>query len=296
MEKKFKNNLLLNYRSKLQLDSFIEAPLHALILIGQEGSGKRTVSEFVASKLLHISNQSLEDYPYITILDAAHGNSAGIEEIRGLAEFLRLKVPGKAFPRRIVIIYEIGNLGHEAQNALLKTLEEPPDDTVIIMTTSDIGNVLATIRSRAQELRLLPVTYDQVSKYYAKYNQNDLKQKYFISGGLVGYLDRLISESEHIDSLTESLMEAKRLLMLPRYKRMCEVDKLSKDKKRDHLLLTTSMAKLLEASLKTALANDASEKEMKTRMDRLNLCVAAVSKAKQKIHPKLIYSQLFFHL
>jgi len=73
-----------------------------------------------------------------------------IKQIEELQKFLSLKVPGKAEVRRTIIIEQADSMGVPAQNALLKTLEEPPKDTVIFLTSARSQDLLPTIRSRTQ--------------------------------------------------------------------------------------------------------------------------------------------------
>lgn len=74
--------------------------------------------------------------------------SISIDEIRKIIKILNLKplVPGF----RMVVIYEAENATTEAGNALLKILEEPPDETFIILTTTNLSKILPTIVSRCQ--------------------------------------------------------------------------------------------------------------------------------------------------
>ncbi len=85
---------------------------------------------------------------------AAEKGTITIEQIRELIAFFRLKVPGKAAIRRAAIIRSAETMGHEAQNALLKLLEEPPADSVLILTTGQPRLLLPTILSRVQTRQL----------------------------------------------------------------------------------------------------------------------------------------------
>lgn len=78
--------------------------------------------------------------------------SLGIEEIRDIQKFLRLKPYSQE--RKQVVIREAQNLTIEAQNALLKTLEEPPPSSVIILTVPEPSLLLPTVISRCQIVQL----------------------------------------------------------------------------------------------------------------------------------------------
>lgn len=93
-------------------------------------------------------------------LDAASNN--GVQEIRDLIEAAALTSPGR---HRVYILDEVHMLSRGAEAALLKTLEEPPDQVVFVLATTDPQKVSETIRSRVQHLQfhLLPV--DELDKY-----------------------------------------------------------------------------------------------------------------------------------
>ena len=93
-------------------------------------------------------------------LDAASNN--GVQEIRDIIEAAALTSPGR---HRVFILDEVHMLTRGAEAALLKTLEEPPDQVVFVLATTDPQKVSETIRSRVQHLQfhLLPV--GELKKY-----------------------------------------------------------------------------------------------------------------------------------
>src|SRR5690606_17555740 len=109
--------------------------------------------------------EEVGSYPYLHIIDPADPYIK-IEEIRGLQQFLKLKVPKRGGINRIVVIARAERMRHEAQNALLKTLEEPPAGTMLILTAETSERLLPTIVSRCQELAILPVSLKQAENYF----------------------------------------------------------------------------------------------------------------------------------
>jgi DNA polymerase-3 subunit delta' len=96
------------------------------------------------------------DDPYHNI-QLPRGLEIKLDQVRELRlEISRSVEPGK---KRVVIISEAHTMRNEAQNALLKTLEEPQGDTILILTSSNITRLFPTIQSRCQDIRfdLLPV-------------------------------------------------------------------------------------------------------------------------------------------
>ena len=86
--------------------------------------------------------------------------SVGIAESRALLQRLALR-PTRPGPR-VAIVREAGTMTAEAQNALLKLLEEPPGSAVIILVTDNIGSMLTTVRSRCRHLAFGALSEDEV--------------------------------------------------------------------------------------------------------------------------------------
>jgi DNA polymerase-3 subunit delta' len=78
--------------------------------------------------------------------------------------------------RRVVLIRDADTLEPAAQNALLKSLEEPPDATMFVLVTAVPGALLPTVRSRTMQVRFAPLTVDQVSQVLARDFGHDAAQ------------------------------------------------------------------------------------------------------------------------
>ena len=96
--------------------------------------------------------------PHDTITIAPDGPSVGIEMIRPIAPLL--SIHPVAGTRRAVLVRQAHAMTIEAQNAFLKTLEEPPGDALIILQTDQPDALLPTILSRCQLVRLAPTAVD----------------------------------------------------------------------------------------------------------------------------------------
>ncbi len=104
-----------------------------------------------------LQNEKIDkfDVTYIGIESSKNQNSIGIDEIKNLQIKIFLK-PIKS-PKKAIIIEDGDSLTVEAQNALLKVLEEPPSHTIIILNVENIENLLPTIISRCQIVTLSTV-------------------------------------------------------------------------------------------------------------------------------------------
>jgi hypothetical protein len=232
-------NLAIHPTTQAQLDRFMAAPSHAVLLTGTTGIGKTSLANYLAERL--------QVQPaYMRRITSLDGKAIGIEPIRELEHFLSLAVPGRAAIKRVIIIEQSQLLGIEAQNALLKTLEEPPVDTVIIMTAPSVQSLLPTIQSRLQTIAVIKPAKAELA---AVLPSDKFDVVYAISGGLPGLLQALVADESH--PLTTAVAVARQLLGQSSYERLLQVDRLSKDKQlaQDTLAILQQMAHI---SLQTA--------------------------------------------
>lgn len=141
--------------------------LHAYLLSGPRGTGKTTAARILAKALNCTapeggepccacpSCEAVDDGTSFDLheLDAASNNK--VDDMRDLLAKVALGTPGRT---KVYLLDEVHMLTSGAENALLKTLEEPPDHVVFVLATTEPHKVVETIRSRAQhlELNLLP--------------------------------------------------------------------------------------------------------------------------------------------
>ncbi len=119
---------------------------HAYIFTGPRGTGKTSVARILAHEINNFEYQLEDDYVDIIEIDGA--SNRGIENIRELRE--KVAIAPTSGKYKVYIIDEVHMLTKDAFNALLKTLEEPPEHAVFIMATTDAYKVPITITSRAQ--------------------------------------------------------------------------------------------------------------------------------------------------
>lgn len=119
---------------------------HAYLFIGPRGTGKTSVARIFAHAINNFDYQLEDNYLDIVEIDAA--SNTGVDNIRELRE-KAIIAPTKG-KYKVYIIDEVHMLTKSAANALLKTLEEPPEHVVFIMATTDAYKVPITISSRTQ--------------------------------------------------------------------------------------------------------------------------------------------------
>lgn len=146
----------------------------ALIFSGVKGVGKTSAARILA-KILNCSDLqdgepcnhcdicqeiTADRSPDYIEIDGASNN--GVEEVRNLREKVRYK-PLKN-PYRVVVIDEVHMLSNSAWNALLKTIEEPPEHTYFILATTDFHKIPATIVSRCQHFEFKTIALDVIKQ------------------------------------------------------------------------------------------------------------------------------------
>lgn len=119
---------------------------HAYLLTGPRGVGKTSVARILAHEINQLPYDEEATHLDIIEIDAASNN--GVEDVRDLREKVQLAPVSAA--KKVYIIDEVHMLTKPAFNALLKTLEEPPEHIVFILATTDLDKLPATIVSRTQ--------------------------------------------------------------------------------------------------------------------------------------------------
>ena len=119
---------------------------HAYLFTGPRGVGKTSIARILAHEINGLPYDDESTHLDIIEIDAASNN--GVEDIRDLRD--RVQIAPVSAQKKVYIIDEVHMLSKQAFNALLKTLEEPPEHVVFILATTDIDKVPETIISRTQ--------------------------------------------------------------------------------------------------------------------------------------------------
>jgi DNA polymerase III subunit delta' len=136
---------------------------HAFLLAGPRGVGKRTLSRHIASYAEH--NDFESDLGLSDFIEHSpdEGGKIGIDTARLLKE-QAFGLPSRS-SYRIISVARAERLTDEAQDAMLKVVEEPAEKTVIIFSTHDIAGIIPTLRSRLQTFWLISTGEEEVSAW-----------------------------------------------------------------------------------------------------------------------------------
>ena len=146
---------------------------HAYIFSGVRGVGKTTTARILAKAMNCAkgptatpcnecdSCREITSGSSLDVLEIDAASNRGIDQIRELREMVRYAATGGHY--KIVILDEAHQLTDEASNALLKTLEEPPDKVIFILATTQPEDLEDTIKSRAQLFQFRSLTFAEIS-------------------------------------------------------------------------------------------------------------------------------------
>lgn len=194
---------------------------HAYILNGQRGSGKKMLAKLFATTLQCETGKSEPCNECRSCIQANNGNHPDIITVKHekpgsiSVDDIRSQVNGDIMikpyssPYKIYIIPEADLLTVQAQNALLKTIEEPPEYAIIFLLTENADSLLPTIRSRCVMLKLRNIKDKLVKKYLMEQLQIPDYQADLCAAFAQGNIGRavMLAKSEHFNEIKEEAIQ-----------------------------------------------------------------------------------------
>jgi len=180
---------------------------HALLIEGAPGSGRRTLARLVArAALCRDTDPAARPCGVCTACQKAvppdltelggDGAAIPVDAIRRLRDEAFLMPNESAY--RVMILAGADQMRHEAQNALLKILEEPPAHVIFILTCDSRTAMLATIQSRCVCLSLTPTTWEEAAPILRarlpQVAEEELQRAHGLFGGCIGQVIDGVSE------------------------------------------------------------------------------------------------------
>jgi len=224
-----------------------DAVRHAYLFTGPRGIGRRTLAIRLAQALNCPNTTSLGipcfecricslinrmQHPDLAIVQAEHeGRTLKVDQIRLLQHELSLSPYDAKY--RVAILLRFEEASPSAANALLKTLEEPPPQVVLILSAESGEGLLPTIVSRCEVLRLRPLAVNEVNLGLANKWKLPSEQAYLLahlSGGRPGYALRLRDEPGLLDKRNKWISDLQKMIPATRVERFEYAEILAKDK------------------------------------------------------------------
>ena len=196
---------------------------HSYIFTGIKNIGKKEIAFEFAKKIIcndNISKNKFDNnnHPDFVYICPDEKNTIKIETIRNMIKDINIKPIESEY--KVYIINDADLITTQGQNALLKTLEEPPHYAIIILITSNYYGLLDTIRSRSQRLNFNKLENEDVLKYINEHNIDiDIKQDLilFLINGRIGYIEKIKNDVDIINDLYELISDLKNIDLIELY-------------------------------------------------------------------------------
>lgn len=214
---------------------------HAHLIIGAEGIGKSLIARRFALKILNKE----KDYNYVDIINYRPKKASfGVDEARAIID----EVTKKPYEgnRKVIIIHKGSTLTIQAQNALLKTIEEPPLGVYIIILSESLELMLETIKSRCQIYKLTPLSREDMVKFIdnlGNFDENEKMVALSYAEGIPGRAERALKDEELLELrhiIEKALKDLKNSNYMVEYEAKLSI---YKEKKEEVLSVFTSYAR-----------------------------------------------------
>jgi DNA polymerase III subunit delta' len=300
---------------------------HAYLFSGPPGLGRRTLALRFAQALNCPTPleagipcgrrcrdcQQIESMRHadLTIIQSeSEGGILKVDQIREVRKTLILKPYMSKY--RVALFLRFHEANDNAANALLKTLEEAPSYAVLILTADNPEQLLPTILSRCEVLRLRPLSVEAVQRELESRGLENSRARLLahISGGRMGYAIRLIENDSLLEWREERLDDLLKLLPASRVEKFAYADKLARDKDSMRQTITFWLSYWRDVMLRTAqaetpLVNVDRNVEIEDLAGRMDLSSArnvvgglenALEKLERNVNPRLLAEVLLMDL
>lgn len=276
---------------------------HAVLLSGPRGVGKKTFARILAAAILceeenpcfrcPSCHKALEGiHPDITeVTEYIKHRSFPIDEVRRIRR--EAYVSPNESDKRIFILANVDSMGIEAQNAMLKIIEEPPPHAMFIMTVQDTGALLQTVLSRVVTIPISPVDDKTCKEYVAKQVPNvDVETACAISQGSIGKAMEILQNEKLKKAMDTAIEIVKTAVKGDRYETLRVLTSVAQSSELSEIL--DFMVAILENAM--CKKTDIISKELTTSNKRIMKTLEAVIFAKKAMTYNANKTLLMTHL
>ncbi len=276
-------DLVISPVTRFNIERFIASDSHALLITGSKGVGRGSILDAIANEL---GASRSEDRIYLE----SDEPSISINQARTLRSLLNLhQVKGKTL---VVIIENAEKLTTEAQNALLKQLEEPADNIYFLLSTHNKNSLLRTVVSRLVLVEINRVADEELTSFFEKqgFSNSDIIKVLNLSNRSVGLAQSILSGEAvaYIDSIDR----AKQILSSNLCEKLLLIDTITKDKIGLAELLG-SFERILEAGFHNAVQK---KQNIDSWMKKLQAVEDSIQALSQNVSARILVLRLMLQL
>jgi hypothetical protein len=239
------SNVYMHPATRTRADNLLKDLPQSLLVSGRPGIGLTGVVEYFATQLktpLQVILPEKDDK-----VDIEKG-VISVDSVRRLYDMTKTIETD----RRIIAIDYAERMGHQAQNAFLKLLEEPGLNTHFILMSHEPSRFLPTILSRVQHIELRPITGEQSDKVLNELGVKDAKKRaqlLFMANGLPAELAKLATDDEYFAARSQIVRDARLFVQGNAYERL-KIAQQYKDSRPNALLLINDAMNMLRTGVK----------------------------------------------
>jgi len=300
---------------------------HAYLITGPQGVGRRTLALRFAQALnctappqpgqpcfqCHTCKRLMTmTHPDLSVVQAEQvGGTLKVDQIRELQHSLALSPYESRF--KIALLLRFEEAHPAAANALLKTLEEPSPQVILLLTAESSESLLPTIVSRCEVLRLRPLSVESVQTGLQELYQVPAEQARLLahlSGGRPGLAIHLKENPDDLAQWQKWIEDLLRLLSASRYERFSYADELAKSKEEARLVMRTWLSfwrdlLLLQLGSRLPLTNESWSGELdrlaevitaETTENMIHQIEATLQRLDQNVNARLAFEVLMLDL
>lgn len=236
--------LYLHPQTERELEAIAKGKTHAVILTGETGVGLATIAKELAKTGKQVLYTVLPEKD--EKIDVEKGTIT-VQSIRRLYDLTKTREPNG----RLVVIDYAERMGIPAQNAFLKLLEEPVEGTCFLLLTHQPSSLLPTTRSRAQAIRVRPISDEASQKLLDNlkvYDATKRAQLLFIAAGRPAELNRLVTDDAYFETRAQTVKDARTFISGAPYDRLLLANKY-KNNREGALVMVEDASRMMRKTL-----------------------------------------------